>query len=258
MPNAQFKKERYFGLDGDTVAYIRLIFQNRGKLINPAEARDIDNFVRGVKSLGLWQNITECWFLSQSYNAGIGNTVYGIKNAFNGTIINNAIWKNEGIDFSPNNSVINHSYRFNSGTHTICSAIIGASAVNQTLARHIFRATNFGNNSHIWLRTGTVGGEINILNSIMGSDPTFRVNKNSTTNQSIATGVGGLFISVFATNNLTNDGGISSFGGFTGAIGYLEAVMSFHAIFNSTLSNTQCDLLQDLIKNTICKNSKLP
>jgi len=58
----------------------------------------INAFVRGVKSLGLWESMV-CWPLRSSQNAGFGDTVYSLGGlgTFNGTRVNGPSWGTDGV-----------------------------------------------------------------------------------------------------------------------------------------------------------------
>ena len=60
----------------------------------------INAFVRGVKDLGLWNNIV-CWPLRSSQNAGTGTTAYSLGGlgTYNGTLVNGPTWGTSGITF---------------------------------------------------------------------------------------------------------------------------------------------------------------
>jgi hypothetical protein len=57
-------------------------------------------FVKGVKDLGLWNNMV-CWPLRSTQNAGTGTTAYSLGGlgAFNGTLVNGPTWGVDGLDF---------------------------------------------------------------------------------------------------------------------------------------------------------------
>lgn len=65
----------------------------------------LSSFVRGVKSLGLWNSMV-CWPLRSSQNAGFGDTVYSLGGlgTFNGTRVNAPAWGVDGIDINAANS----------------------------------------------------------------------------------------------------------------------------------------------------------
>ena len=61
----------------------------------------INAFVRGVKALGLWNNMV-CWPLRSSQNAGFGSTAYSLGGlgTFDGTLVNAPGWTADGIDIN--------------------------------------------------------------------------------------------------------------------------------------------------------------
>jgi hypothetical protein len=76
---------------------------NASSFIATSGATDIvaiNDFVLGVKTLGLWNSMV-CWPLRSSQNAGTGTTAYSLGGlgTFNGTLINGPTWEDDGIDF---------------------------------------------------------------------------------------------------------------------------------------------------------------
>ena len=63
----------------------------------------IDQFVKGVKNLGLWSDMV-CWPLRSSQNAGTGTTAYSLGGlgTYNGTLTNGPTWGADGIFFADN------------------------------------------------------------------------------------------------------------------------------------------------------------
>jgi hypothetical protein len=63
--------------------------------------RLISDFVRGIKSLGLWNSMV-CWPLRSSQNAGGGTTAFSLGGlgAFDGNLINGPAWGSSGINFN--------------------------------------------------------------------------------------------------------------------------------------------------------------
>jgi hypothetical protein len=69
-------------------------------------ATDIDaisDFVKGVKRLGLWDDMV-CWPLRSTQNAGTGTTAYSLggMGTFNGTLVNGPTWGADGIELATN------------------------------------------------------------------------------------------------------------------------------------------------------------
>ena len=88
-------------IDGD--AYL-----SRAGVTNIIGRAEVLWFVRGMKTLGLWQNMV-CWSLRGYQNAGSGSAVYSLGGlgVHNGTLVNAISWSNLGIFWSVNNSYLN-------------------------------------------------------------------------------------------------------------------------------------------------------
>lgn len=94
-------RNRTYGIDPDVLSYINKISTNFGIFLLPKYVKDINTFVKGVKNLGLWNNMI-CWPLRSYQNIGTGTVVYsfgGLKEV-NGTMINSPSWSNDGIIFN--------------------------------------------------------------------------------------------------------------------------------------------------------------
>ena len=65
-------------------------------------------FVKGVKSLGLWNSLV-CWPLRSSQNAGTGTTAFSLGGlgTFNGTLVNGPVWTVDGLVTDATNEQIN-------------------------------------------------------------------------------------------------------------------------------------------------------
>lgn len=89
-------------LDADAAAYIARS--------GATDRAAISAFVRGVKALGLWNNMV-CWPLRSSQNAGNGDTVYSLGGlgTFNGTLVNGPAWGTSGIEFTSTTHQITRS-----------------------------------------------------------------------------------------------------------------------------------------------------
>jgi len=110
----------------------------------------INAFVRGVKSLGLWQNMV-CWPLRSSQNAGFGDTVHSLGGlgTFNGTRVNAPAWGADGVTF------VNVSSQY----------ITTNSSINLSTADTLIAAVAKFTDSGIrdLVGTGTVGGSTGFL-----------------------------------------------------------------------------------------------
>lgn len=70
--------------------------------VSAAAARlQLNEFVRGVKQLGLWDSMV-CWPLRSTQNAGTGTTAYSLGGlgTFNGTLVNGPTWGTSGVTFT--------------------------------------------------------------------------------------------------------------------------------------------------------------
>jgi hypothetical protein len=72
--------------------------------INTSGAADraaINHFVKGIKRLGLWDDMV-CWPLRSAQNAGTGSTAYSLGGlgTYNGTLVNGPTWGADGVTFA--------------------------------------------------------------------------------------------------------------------------------------------------------------
>ena len=89
---------RYYQLDNDTKKYIKRLNYNGVK--TPSDITSVDQFIRGLKDLGIYGNMIEAWFFRKNHNAGSGNTLYAFRDGFNNGTINNistAVWNDRGL-----------------------------------------------------------------------------------------------------------------------------------------------------------------
>ena len=79
--------------DPDALAF----FKNAGITDFTAKTQ-INDFVVGIKNLGLWSSMVS-WPLRSSQNAGTGTTAYSLGGlgAYNGTLVGSPSWGTEGI-----------------------------------------------------------------------------------------------------------------------------------------------------------------
>jgi hypothetical protein len=96
-------------IDGDASAY----FTRAGVTDATAKAQ-INEFVKGVKALGLWNNMVS-WPLRSAQNAGTGTTAYSLGGlgTYNGTLTNGPTWGANGVVFDGINDFINTGNPFN-------------------------------------------------------------------------------------------------------------------------------------------------
>ena len=90
---------RFYQLDNDTKKYIKRLNYNGIK--TPTDIASVDQFIRGIKDLGLWGNFVDAWFLRNNQNANSGSNAYSFRNStYNATLVNGPVWHGNGINFT--------------------------------------------------------------------------------------------------------------------------------------------------------------
>jgi hypothetical protein len=99
-------------LDRDAREYI-----GRAGVSDAAARLQLNEFVRGVKALGLWNSMV-CWPLRSTQNAGTGTTAYSLGGlgTFNGTLVNGPTWGADGVASDQTNKNIQHTAGRDLGT----------------------------------------------------------------------------------------------------------------------------------------------
>jgi len=74
---------------------------------------NIQQFVKGVKGLGLWDDMV-CWPLRSAQNAGAGTVAYSLGGlgTFNGTLVNGPTWGVDGVTFDGTDDLVTASVSF--------------------------------------------------------------------------------------------------------------------------------------------------
>lgn len=75
-----------------------LSFFARAGVTDPLAKRRLNNLVKGLKSLGIWNNVV-CWPMKSASNAGTGVTLYSLGGygIYNGTLTNGPTWSASGL-----------------------------------------------------------------------------------------------------------------------------------------------------------------
>ena len=98
---------RFYQLDNDTKKYIKRLNYNGIK--TPTDIASVDQFIRGLKDMGIWKNIV-CWTFRANQNAGSGVTAYSFGNlgSYNGTLTGSPIpiWTANGLVAQSTNSFV--------------------------------------------------------------------------------------------------------------------------------------------------------
>jgi hypothetical protein len=101
---------RQYTFDIDTKRYLNRVNTYRSlnglSNITNGDAVDIDNFIIGLKDLGIWHN-SVCFLMRSQHNIGVGSTInsLGGENNINGTLVNSPTWGLSGITFSGTNYI---------------------------------------------------------------------------------------------------------------------------------------------------------
>lgn len=130
-------------IDGDAASY----FVTAG-ITDPTAKAQINSFVKGVKSIGLWNNMVS-WPLRSSQNKGSGTTAYSLGGygAFNGAIEGGPSWSSSGIVFSNTSQRIFLTYPLPSPLYSVVSSFA------------VFLCGSTGlNNFHLNMQTGYADG----------------------------------------------------------------------------------------------------
>lgn len=98
---------RFYQLDTDTKKYIKRL--NYNGIITPSDIYSVDQFIRGLKDMGIWKNIV-CWTFRANQNAGSGVTAYSFGNlgSYNGALTGSPIpiWTANGLVAQSTNSFV--------------------------------------------------------------------------------------------------------------------------------------------------------
>lgn len=78
-------------------------------LTNVTGRAQVDEFIKGLKSLGVWNNLSEVWLMRKNQNAPTGSTLYGLKNAYNGTYTGSTTMTIDGLVMADGNAGVNYS-----------------------------------------------------------------------------------------------------------------------------------------------------
>jgi len=273
-------QSKTYGLQSETRQYLRRLYAY-GRELAPADVADIDNFVKGLKQLNLWQNMV-CWPLRSIHNIGSGSTVLSLggREVANATLLNSATWSNDGV-----NRTTTSGNFFSTPIKDLDVAPVAHGAV-------LKNATDLGNNAGYWFTAAVNvnGRQFSIGNSggTTAQNMTTYVNlwPPSASSPSATNVSGGAttpftrtsrhYFSIRLTSGLTarftlnanqvNQTGASNnwnnsnprfvrFGAYTVA---LDLTASFVFLSNSIVTDAQDSALYLLIKQTIGKGLSLP
>ena len=164
---------RTFQLDFDTRRYINRV--NIYRKLNgvspllPPDIADIDNFVVGLKDLGVWQYLVEAWLFPNFQNIGVGNNVLSMfSDVNNGTLVNSPICNSEGILVTANNQYIGLNstpitFGFPFSIMTVYRILSNTAPTTSDSFRLFGYPNNEGNSGYYYLANTSGGGrDVNI------------------------------------------------------------------------------------------------
>jgi hypothetical protein len=273
-------QSKTYGLQNETRQYLRRLYAY-GRELAPADVADIDNFVKGLKQLNLWQNIV-CWPLRSIHNIGTGSTVLSLggREVANATLLNSATWSNDGV-----NRTTTSGNFFSTTIKDLDVAPVAHGAV-------LKNATDIGNNAGYWFTAGiningrqfSIGNSggttsqnmltwVNIWPPSAGGPTSLNVGGGALTpftrtsrhyfSIRLTSGLTGRFTlnanqvnQTSANNNWNNSNPrFVRFGAYNVA---LDLTASFVFLSNSIVTDAQDSALYLLIKQTIGKGLSLP
>jgi hypothetical protein len=150
-------------------------------------------FVKGVKELGLWNNMV-CWPLRSSQNAGTGTTAYSLGGlgTFNGTLVGGPTWDSAGVVYDGVDDRITTS--FTQGATQVFCGVVGDMPTEPSGGFHkgnFLAGANSASPSHTiyWVnpRTG-FGGEYRYGSGATGN---VAVSENTTSGTHMWSTIGG-------------------------------------------------------------------
>ena len=149
-----------YGLQKETRNYLRRLYTFNRELAS-SDIADLDNFIKGTKQLGIWQNMI-CWPLRSQHNLGSGSTVLSLGGlgTVNGTLVNSPSWSLSGLTFSATNQM-NASVRTVDQNVTLLFAAAGNGGA-QTLAAQYFGIQRFDTWSSNQITLGGEGGALEL------------------------------------------------------------------------------------------------
>ena len=237
----------------------------------------INEFVRGIKDLGLWSSMVS-WPLRSAQNAGTGTTAYslgGLTTA-NGTLVNDPTWGADGVIFDGTNdyiitgvdisdypSGVSILSAFNAPTDTQDFSMFFGDEGDGGAGRHFGMIRRNGAANQVSISTNfsillcqsiqnITFGQFNQVHARIVAPSNF-ISVNSTA-EATATGAG-----TFTVTPITEDRiGFGARLKATTPAFFAKMTASFGALFSSGTSSSQMQSVKDLYKNTLGTGLGLP
>jgi hypothetical protein len=226
--------------------------------------QQINDFVVGVKNLGLYNNMV-AWPLRSTQNAGTGVTAYSIGGlgTYDGTLTNGPTWGTGGVTFDGTNDYIQTAFTGSLSEFTIFSA---ATPSTSTIRRSelmksdavpgrefIFRAYDSGNTSAFIFNPGTVSITGPAYQTTIRSyffRASSSVNKLRRNNETDGTGITGVLTT---GSNPVTIGARSD-----GAADYFIGTIHAPILFNKALTDSETSSMYTLYSTTLGSGLGLP
>jgi hypothetical protein len=263
---------RQYTFDIDTKRYLNRV--NTYRLLNGlpnitnGDAVDIDNFIIGLKDLGIWHNIV-CWPMRSIQNIGTGSIIlsfggYGPKD---GVSQNSPTWSTDGIITTTDNQKIIANISYEGSMSPFGCAVITKRIGSDTVVRQYLVKNSIAVNS----RTFFIGTNIQIrwwnfpstpLNLNIGSFDFCGMSINSTNNGDLQ--LNNIRTSVTMSNNSPWDSSPRDSEYYTivrhvGTVASNNYTFPCHiALFGKALPSELMNSIRNLYKATIGKGLGLP
>lgn len=268
MPYASSILQRKFGLgqqyDPNAVAYF-----TTANITDPTAKQQINSFVKGVKSLGLWNSMV-CWPLRSSQNASSTLTAQSLGGLGNypATITNfgsaSSAWTSTGLVGSSVNSVATTTLILPSGnsSRTLVSVwqnystsqFVPIGSTTADFNRFLLRSNNqtnacsdlYNGTTYDAFGSTTVSSGVNfsaVTYNASNSAVLFKANSNASTSATLAKSFGS---------------GAVIFGAYSGSSGQGYGLFALNMALNISLTETQINNLNLLYKSTLGLGLTLP
>lgn len=272
---------RQYTFDIDTKRYLNRVNTYRSLSglpnITNGDAVDIDNFIIGLKDLGLWHNAV-AWIMRSKYNVGGGTTVLNFggtsNNTYDGTMAAGASWGLSGINFDPlvSTAAVNYNVGITEivrNDHSLVSIInkhgqdnftFFESRGNTTANTYTQFQSNDSTTSQLFISTNTRNSTTYTISNRGGTIPTgFTFVGGTTMLNSQSTYKNGALIVADSSLNTRNAIGVPLFTRtICGNIRNGTPILPFVILFNTPLSTSQHNSLYRLAKTTIAKDLNIP
>jgi hypothetical protein len=217
----------------------------------------INNFVKGVKALGLWNNMV-CWPLRSSQNKGTGTIAYSLGGlgTYNGTLTNGPTWGSVGISVNAGSGFLatNYSLPFFSSAYTAIAVCRFDPSYNHIVPR-VFGVS--GIPPSIYDLTGSVtaspaelwngSSSTQVISTYDWSKRTFSGLANTGTGSALGF-IDGNFLSSTPPTTPTSSYSVAF---MRGESWNWSGDASFAAIIRTTLNQTTVEALRTLYKSTL-------